>query len=240
MPLLLSGLSVWFFLKLQKKKYQSEVERKDILLREKNLIIEKQKALEEERNRIAAEMHDDLGGGLTSIKYLSQKMLRKLTDKDPVREAHKINDHAQLLVTNMGEIIWAMNSGFDTLENFTAYTRRYAYEYLEEHEIKIDFQLMGNPTDIGFSGEKRRHLFLVVKEALHNVVKHANASNVIIKISLDNSLNLVVSDNGQGFDQHTISDGNGLKSMKTRIEKLDGKMWIKRDELTHIHFNFPL
>ncbi|MBK8448898.1 MAG: histidine kinase dimerization/phosphoacceptor domain-containing protein [Saprospiraceae bacterium] len=77
MPVLLSGLLIWFLVFYQKKKYTQQLEKKDLLLKQQNLIIENQQAIEKERNRIASEMHDDLGSGLTTIKYLSERALKQ-------------------------------------------------------------------------------------------------------------------------------------------------------------------
>ncbi|MBK8111958.1 MAG: hypothetical protein IPK46_17360 [Saprospiraceae bacterium] len=116
MPLILSAILIWFFLAYQKKKHQAENAAKDAQLREQALIIEKQNALENERNRISAEMHDDLGSGLTRIRYLSDKALVHASETEK-EEITKISAYANDLVRNMGEIIWAMNSRFDNAES---------------------------------------------------------------------------------------------------------------------------
>ena len=113
--LALLAFAVWYLIR---SYYQRQLEKKNILLREQQLILEKQTALQAERTRIAAEMHDDLGGGLTTIKFLGQKMLRKITDVEHKTQLTKIVDNSQHLVSNMSEIIWAMNAGFDTLDSF--------------------------------------------------------------------------------------------------------------------------
>ncbi|MDB4539278.1 histidine kinase [Saprospiraceae bacterium] len=213
----------------QKKKHQHEVLEKDTQLREQALIIERQKALENERTRIAAEMHDDLGGGLTTIRFLSQRMLKKIQGEENVSQAKKIVNQAESLVSNMSEIIWAMNSGFDTLESLIAYTRRYASEYLETHNIDFQFLTNAGEQSITLSGEQRRNLFLVIKEALHNIVKHAQANTVEIAFSVNDKLNIMIKDNGQGSDGNLNDLGNGLINMRKRIEKLGGIIEFKRN-----------
>jgi len=100
--------------------YRRKLEKKNQLLREQALIIKNQQAIEHERTRIASEMHDDLGSGLTTIRYLSDKALMQAKDTEEVEQIQRIADHSNTLVRNMSEIIWAMNSRFDDAENLQA------------------------------------------------------------------------------------------------------------------------
>ncbi|HHH52692.1 MAG TPA: hypothetical protein ENK91_03470, partial [Bacteroidetes bacterium] len=220
--------------------HKRKMHKKDLLLREQNLIISKQQALEAERTRIAAEMHDDLGGGLTTIKFLSQKILRNVKIDDNIHQIHKIVDHAQNLVTNMSEIIWAMNAGFDTLDSLIAYSRRYANEYLTEHNIKLKFETKGKTSDIQLSGEKRRNIFLIIKEALHNIVKHAEASETKILFDINNHLNIMIEDNGNGFENTNSQLGNGIKNMRIRSDKLNGNIAFENNEGLKIEMTIPI
>src|SRR5690606_7457977 len=129
MPILLGGILIWFIATYQRKKYQHEAARKDALLREQTLLLEKIEAVEQERARIAAEMHDDLGAGLTTIRFLSDKAVRQAADAAEARDIRRIAEHSRHLVRNMSEIIWAMNARYDSTENLTGYLRRYATEY---------------------------------------------------------------------------------------------------------------
>jgi len=240
MPIALSIIFLWFFTSFQKNKNQLLLESKDAKLREQKLIIENQLALEEERSRIASEMHDDLGGGLTSIKYLGQKMLRDMTNEPDKIQASKIVNHAQDLVSNMSEIIWAMNSGFDTIENFIGYSRRYAHEFCEEHNITLDFKVKNSRLNLNMRGEKRRHLFLIIKEALHNVVKHSEANNIQISIDISDQLELSIKDNGNGFTESQSIQGNGLANMKKRAKILDGVFHKSSLNGTEIRVSIPI
>ena len=233
-PLILSGVLVWFIVFYQRKKNEA-------LLREKDLIIKRQNALELERTRIASEMHDDLGGGLTSIKFLSQKLLRKIDGDQNKQQAQKIVSQAQELVGNMSEIIWAMNAGFDTLESLIAYMRRYTFDYLEDYDIEVKYEVLGTVENIPLTGERRRNIFLVLKEALHNIIKHAKCSivNVRFEIAHEN-LKVFIIDNGVGLDETKTKLGNGLNNMKKRIEDINGGFSVETKNGTNILCVIPL
>ena len=221
--------------------HKRELRRKDLELREQKLELEKQIALQNERNRIATEMHDDLGGGLTTINFLSQKLLRGLNEGPNKDALRKILANSSQLVTNMSEIIWAMNSKFDSLENLIAYIRRYARNYLDDHDINLVFLAADKIPELEISGMKRRHVFLVIKEALHNIVKHSNADQVRIVISINSKiLELIISDNGIGLEENAKSTGHGLANMQSRIEDIHGQVKIISESGTKINIEIPL
>ena len=219
MPLLLSAILIWFFYAYQKKKQQSELAAKDALLREQALIIESQQAIEKERNRIASEMHDDLGSGLTRIKYLSDKALQ-LSGQNENDDVQKIANYSDDLVKNMSEIIWAMNSRFDNVDNLIAYVRRYASEYLEQNDIELIFTTNEIDLNPAISGEKRRNVFLVIKEILHNAVKYSGAKAIKIYVEVNVGIIITLSEvGGKGFDVEVMKDkSNGIYNMQKRME----------------------
>ncbi|MEL6988577.1 MAG: ATP-binding protein, partial [Bacteroidota bacterium] len=151
----------------------------------------------------------------------------------------KIVHNAETLVSNMSEIIWAMNSGFDTLESLIAYSRRYASQYLNTHDIMLDFRIEGDIRNIPMTGEQRRNVFLIIKEALHNTVKHAQAEKVKIEFNNTKELRITIHDNGTGFPDTGNILGNGLNNMKSRIEKLSGKITYKNDNGAKIQLTIP-
>jgi signal transduction histidine kinase len=227
-PLALSGVLIWFLVFYIGRKHRNEMERKNLLLKQQALIIEKQRAVEHERNRIAAEMHDDLGSGLTRIKYLSERAVRKAEDTSEAEQIQRIAEQSNQLVTNMSEIIWAMNSRFDTAENLIGYIRRYASEYLEDYHIALSFK--GETTsETRVTAEKRRNIFLVVKEILHNAVKYSGSSGIRIEMTTDENLLTVLinEEGGKGFDPDQASDlGNGLYNMQKRMTRINGLLDI--------------
>lgn len=244
MPILLAGILIWFFISYQKKKFQNETDKKDALLREQALLIEKQQAIELERTRIASEMHDDLGSGLTTIRYLSDKALTQAKDAEEAIQIKKIADHSNALVRNMSEIIWAMNSRFDNAENLIGYLRRYASEYLEEHNLPLKFIIADDHLqEISIGGEKRRNLFLVFKEILHNTVKYSKAERVEIKVNTGDQILITISEiGGKGFDPAISSEkGNGIYNCNKRMSGIQGHITFeKSDESMNIIISAPI
>jgi signal transduction histidine kinase len=224
--------------------YQRKLERNKQLLREQALIIEKQKAIEHERNRIASEMHDDLGSGLTTIRYLSDRALRHAKDPEESSQIKRIADHSNRLVRNMSEIIWAMNSRFDTADNLVGYLRRYASEYLEELHLPMKFVVEAEQLNrIEMGGEKRRNVFLVFKEMLHNAVKYSGANSIEIEVKGNQQLHIHIAEiGGTGFDPDiSMGKGNGLFNCRKRMDSVGGELTFeKKSEAMHIYISVPL
>ncbi len=231
-PLVLSALLIWFFISYQKRKNEYENNQKDAQLREQELIIQNQLNLENERNRIASEMHDDLGSGLTVIKYLSDNIVSKTFDNGIKEDVNKIATYSTVLVKNMSEIIWAMNSRFDNVQGLISYLRRFALEFLDDNNISNSFLENDINYKINISGEKRRNVFLVVKELLNNSVKYSNAKEIIISISGQSALEIVITEKySVGFDPLIMKEkGNGIFNIEKRISSIDGKISYKKED----------
>lgn len=235
MPIVLFGLLIWFLHKYQTKKYQHEALVKDNIVREQAVIIEKHELLEKERQRIASEMHDDLGSGLTRIKFMSQNLKSNThsDDNDANDIAVKISTISSELVSNMSEIIWALNSRFDHVKDLIGYIRRYVSEYLEERNIDFEFENLAEIDDSEISGEKRRNIFLAMKEIIHNSVKYSNAGKIKIVFSVYDVLKITVCEEGGiGFDYNDQqSKGNGIYNIINRIESIKGKILFQKEEV---------
>jgi len=204
---------------------------------------EKQQAIERERTRIATDMHDDLGAGLSRIKFLSETIGIKKQQQQPIEEdVNKIRQYSHEMIDKMGEIVWALNEKNDSLSDLLSYTRAYAVEYLSQNGIKCIAEIPDQLPQIFVSGEFRRNIYLTIKEALHNIVKHAQASEVRIKINVDhNNLNICIKDNGMGFDRNSIrAFSNGLSNMELRIKETGGQFEIKSEKGTDINIKAPL
>lgn len=192
-------------------------------------IIEKQRAVEQERSRISKDMHDDMGSGLSKIAILSELLKAYPNEEKEAEQIEKISRTAKDLVDSMGQIIWAMNSENDKIENLTAYLREYAIDFFESSGVDCSLDFPDQISTIKLTQQQRRNIFLVVKETLNNTLKYAKASEVKLKLVLQtNQLLLVVSDNGVGFDtSQTRRFGNGLINMKKRMEEIGGSYEIE-------------
>lgn len=173
-----------------------------------------------ERLRIAEDLHDDFGSGLSKISLLSEVAKRKTAASS---ELDKISSAAKELLLKMSEIVWALNFHNDTLSSLAGYIRRYAVGFFEDSGVRCHFDIPDLPAT-HLSGELRRNLFLVVKETLHNTLKHAQASQVDLHFSLQqNVLEIRIEDNGRGFEASEMEKaGNGLQNMERRMKQAGG------------------
>ena len=207
---------------------------------EVNTLKAKMQAREEERNRIGREMHDDVGSALTTILYLSDE----LQNQDTAGRTHTVQgiaETATAVMDKMNEIIWSMNKEYDTLDDLIAYTRQHAAQFLQNHHLGYHFNMPDTPPSLHLSGEERRNIYLVVKEALHNIVKHASATEVSITFQLNYRLDVTIKDNGKGIDNATLSRfGNGLKNMRRRMETIGGNFDISTGRGTTVRLQCPL
>lgn len=200
----------------------------------------KQQAVEQERSRISAELHDDIGGGLTAIRLLSEMSLEHSRNSDSSKYLERISSSSNDIIQKMNEIVWALNNNNDNLQSLIAYTRQYTVGYLDDLNIDYHFNTPDQIPDIAVLGTNRRSVFLLVKEALNNIAKHANANSVDVDISIDDELHIKIHDNGVGFHESMIVPGNGLGNMRKRIQSLKGEMVILNGMGTTIKFDIPI
>ena len=198
--------------------------------------LEKKQAIEKERTRIATDMHDDMGAGLSRIKVLSET-IKFENQKGILDPAHlqKISSYSEEMMDKMGEIVWALNQRNDSMDDLLGYTRAYAMDYLTTHDIHCVFHAPAEHPEIFASGEMRRNIFLSVKEVLYNVVKHAEASSVDITITISRDLCVLIHDNGKGIDlENTRKFGNGLNNIKKRMAEIGGVAKFKNENGTSV------
>lgn len=237
---------IFFFLGLAYKQNRELADsirfREKMLRNEEKLKYEAQVAILEaqqaERQRISVDMHDDLGAGVTSIRLFSELAKKKLNGQ-VIPEIDKVSAFANELLVNMNAIIWSMSGQNDQLDNMVAYIRSYALEYGEHAGLNITIDSPDHIPALPIRGEVRRNIFLIVKEALHNVVKHAQATNVSIQFQIEgNSFSLLIQDNGTGIHPEKIRQfGNGLKNMRKRMENIGGNFEISSNQGTTIRLS---
>ena len=205
-------------------------------------ILERRQAIEKERTRIATDMHDDLGAGLSRIKFLSETIgIKQQRHQTVEEEISSIRNYSHEMIDKMGEIVWALNEKNDTLSDLLSYARVYAVEYLSQNGVKCQIEMPDQFPHTFVSGEFRRNIYLTIKEALHNIIKHAQASEVVIKINVDRHLSIRIKDDGTGFDKASIrSFSNGLSNMESRIKDTGGHLEIFNNKGTDIRITVPL
>lgn len=194
-------------------------------LKEKILRLEKEQAIEKERNRIARDMHDDLGSGLTKIAILSEVAKTQLQQPDKAKaQLENISVSSRELVDSMQDIIWVLNPRNDTLDSLASYVREYALKFFEPFESAIQFNYPENIPVVKLTEEQRRNIFLVIKESFNNIVKHAWCDTVKLQLQKkNNSIIFIIEDDGKGFDMtNTRTFGNGLQNMRTRMLQVNG------------------
>jgi len=188
------------------------------------------------------DMHDDLGAGLSRMKFLSETIGIKKQQQEPIEEdVNKIREYSHEMIDKMGEIVWALNEKNDTLNDLLSYTRSYAVEYLGQNGINSRVKEPEYIPQLNVSGEFRRNIYLTVKESLHNIVKHAQATEVLMLIEIDKMLMISIRDNGIGLNNAAKSEfGNGLNSMKNRMKELNGSFEIESKIGTEVIIKAPL
>jgi signal transduction histidine kinase len=198
---------------VERRKLQRQVEQ-----------LERQQMVEEERARIARDIHDELGASLTEIGLLSEFAQRDSSPAEQVKaDVEKIAAKAASSTRALDEIVWAVNPRHDTLDSFVTYACAYAEEHLRLANIRCRLDAAFPMPSRSLRADMRHHLFLAFKEALNNIVKHARATEVEVRFFVEEDhLNVLISDNGCGFDVATRSTGNGLTNMKERLESAVG------------------
>lgn len=185
-----------------------------------------QYALDRERQRIARDIHDDLGSGLTQIILLSDS-LREEVEQLPVGEkmVREIAGRARSLTRAMDEVVWAINPRNDTMESFLTYLNKFAQEYLTRAGVHCRWDVPLELPALALSAETRHNLYLASKETLNNIVKHAGASEVWIRAEwVPGRFRLAFEDNGKGFETDAEAErGNGLPNIRHRLADLHGQ-----------------
>ena len=236
----LAGLSY----KNRKQIIEQTREREQLKMENERKEFEKQMAVvtaqQDERNRISTDMHDELGSGMTAIRLMSEIAKNKMKENTP-HEIERISQSADDVLNKMNAIIWSMNSKNDSLGNLISYIRAYAIEYLEGTPVHCKVNIPDYIPEKELSGDKRRNLFLCVKETLNNMLKHSRATDIVIDIIAGETLIIRIHDNGIGIDLKKLRQfGNGLQNINRRMTGIGGEFTIQNNEGTVTTLNLPL
>jgi signal transduction histidine kinase len=206
---------------------------------------ERQRLVEQERARVAHDLHDDLGAGLTEVNMLTS-LIKSPTTSAAEKEHYleQLSEMAVRMVTSLDEIVWAVNPRNDTITSLASYFAAYAQRFLELASVTCALEISDNLPDYHLDSKFRHEVFLAFKQALNNVIQHADATTVWLRISVQNQiLIVVVADNGRGMKAVQREPGaDGLANMKDRLNALDGECEIQseRDKGTTVRFRAPL
>ncbi|MEY2465537.1 MAG: hypothetical protein QOD03_58 [Verrucomicrobiota bacterium] len=205
---------------------------------------EQQAALHKERARIAKDIHDDLGASLTQISLLGELAQQDSGTSPETASKHieKISNTARQVIKSLDEIVWAVNPRNDTLAHLIDYTGQFALDYLRVANIRCRLDFPEQPPAREISTDIRHNLFLIVKEALNNVVKHSRASEVWLRINVtDDILKMAIEDDGCGFDETPEHPGaDGLRNIRQRVAEIGGECRIESHQGAGAKISFEL
>ncbi len=208
-------------------------------LRRKLELIERQQAIERERARIAKDIHDDLGAGLTRISLLSESLAPDDASTTQVAGVlNRIFATTREMTQTMDEIVWAVNPQHDTLDSLAGYLGSFTQDFLSGTGVRCRLDVPLQLPGWRLEAEVRHNLFLAVKEALNNALRHAQATEIRVSLTVGEAgFVVVVEDNGRGIPGYVANNGaghaahrNGLKNMRQRLAQIGGRCEITGDQ----------
>jgi signal transduction histidine kinase len=216
-------------------------------MRREMLQLKQQRALEQERLRISHDIHDDLGARVTQISLVSAMSRNNESYSEKARaDFERISKMSRELVGALYQTVWAVNPENDNLEALGNYLCQMANKMCEQIPLRRRFQVTGLPAEVQLSSQVRHNLSLAVKEAVHNVIKHAQAAEISLRVVFaQGCLDIFVQDNGVGFlpKATNTDEGNGLSNMKQRLADIGGECTIEsqpgQGTTVHLHLTVP-
>lgn len=210
-----------------KEKQLKEAEYQNQLLQKE---LEKQKSIEQERERISHDMHDDLGAGISALKLQAEFLKQKSDDQELQNDIDELLKTSEEMNISMREMLWNLNSENDVVGSFITYAKIYAHNFLKKTPIQLVTESLHIIVETPFSAEIRRNMLLCLKEALNNTYKHSGADELKLSfLQTNDEFIMTISDNGLGMFKER-SDGNGLRNMKRRMKELNGDCDISSGE----------
>ncbi|HEY4416784.1 MAG TPA: ATP-binding protein [Verrucomicrobiae bacterium] len=218
----LSATFIWVAL-LRRKVEQRTVQLKQEI--EQRQLVEQNHAVELERTRVARDLHDELGAGLTEVGLLGSLANTAAIDTEAKNNyLNQITQMARSLVSSLDEIVWAVNPHYDSVGSLVSYFSLYAESFLNLAGITCRLQVAKEIPQYPLDSKQRHGVFCVFRETLNNVIRHAHATEVQIVLEVtDGKLVLAVIDNGSGFEFAPEAPGkDGLASLRQRMQELGG------------------
>jgi signal transduction histidine kinase len=206
-------------LKKEEQRLQHEIESQ-----QKDMKHKLELAAITERNRIAADLHDEIGSGISGLRMLSEMAERKNSLEELKNDTGRISRTAALLANKIREVVWTLDSTNKNVEDFLLYAQKYGISYFENSTVVFSMEIPIDILPIELSPEIQKQLLLVIKEIFNNTLKHSGASKLDFITEINDYLSIAISDNGKGFSFSTASKGNGLTNIHNRIETIGGQI----------------
>jgi signal transduction histidine kinase len=182
------------------------------------------------RNSISQDLHDDVGATLSSL-HIYSSLAEKIVEENPEKAKDllkKITANTLSVMDNMGDIVWAMKPATDNGEHLEAKIKNYGLNLLNGQDIACTYHIAPHAASLVKNMNARKHILLIIKEALNNIAKYSNASAASVSLTMEaHAIVVTITDNGIGFDPITVKKGNGLQNMQERCAALKGNCTIQ-------------
>ncbi|HVY76300.1 MAG TPA: 7TM diverse intracellular signaling domain-containing protein [Puia sp.] len=187
-----------------------------------------QSRLQHIRNKIAQDLHDDIGSTLSSISILSDLAIKEKDAGQTLATMKEVNTRSIQLMERMDDIVWSINPRNDSLENLMMRINHFATTLFEARNIDYDIQVQPQINEVDLPMEYRQHIYLILKEAINNLIKYSGATRAMIRIGFNEKyFFLSVGDNGKGFDPEAGFPGNGIYGMRNRAKGMHAGLRIQ-------------
>ncbi|MBI5662513.1 MAG: hypothetical protein HZC46_10245 [Ignavibacterium album] len=189
--------------------------------------IRSQLAIEKLKSRLAADLHDNIGAGLTEISILSEVASRKFGQQFS-SELKKISDRSRQLVDSMSDIVWVVNPEKDSLHDLVIRIKNSYADILSAMNCELKILEIQRIKNIRIPVDIKQNLYLILKEAFNNAIKHSSATSISMNFNIEEEkLTIILRDNGVGIDPNNIANGNGITNMKNRANAIGWKIFIE-------------
>ena len=200
------------------------------------------KKIEELKLKISRDLHDELGSALTGIAIKSDLLLENIDLRSKKEVLSEISEQSRNAVDALSDIVWVIDSSNNNIQNLSERMESVMYQFLTPLNIEFTLKSLQNKKPLLINQDHRQHVFLIFKEAITNIMKHSNATNVFVSITKDEyNLKLTIKDNGTKItNDYKTLNGNGIKNMKLRAEKINGSIeFIHNKGFTvYLKFNY--
>lgn len=192
--------------------------------------LEQQLKIEKIRNKIAADLHDDVASTVSNISFYSKYAKSKVDEKNTalLNLLHQIGENSRESLENIRDVIWSTQSGFDTPEVLQSKILKFGEQYCESSKIHFSNKIKNEKSTIFIPPDKRRHLYLICKETINNAIRHAGCRNIHLTFDVSKSdISITIKDDGKCFDGQAQYSGNGPRNIKERAQFINAEIIIQ-------------